>query len=102
MVRIDQSGDLIVGDLVHSNNHAWLEGGIVNGKPVPTIEGWKADLAEIAKLGTGKVYGGRGDFLPVAEAVAQQTASRALVIKWANFPIRPSKAPTMGPYRLKW
>jgi glyoxylase-like metal-dependent hydrolase (beta-lactamase superfamily II) len=74
VVRIDQSGDLIVGDLVHSNNHAWLEGGIVDGKPVPTIEGWKADLAEIAKLGTGKVYGGRGDFLPVAEAVAQQTA----------------------------
>jgi glyoxylase-like metal-dependent hydrolase (beta-lactamase superfamily II) len=74
VVRIDQSGDLIVGDLVHSNNHAWLEGGIVDGKPVPTIAGWKADLAEIATLGKGKVYGGRGDFLPVAEAVAQQTA----------------------------
>jgi glyoxylase-like metal-dependent hydrolase (beta-lactamase superfamily II) len=74
VVRIDQSGDLIVGDLVHSNNHAWLEGGIVDGKPVPTIAGWKADLAVIATLGKGKVYGGRGDFLPVAEAVAQQTA----------------------------
>jgi glyoxylase-like metal-dependent hydrolase (beta-lactamase superfamily II) len=73
VVRIDQSGDMIVGDLVHSNNHAWLEGGIVDGKPVPTIAGWKADLAEIATLGKGKVYGGRGDFLPMAEAVAQQT-----------------------------
>lgn len=74
VVRIDQSGDLIVGDLVASNNHAWLEGGIVDGKPVPTLEGWKADLAQLLTLGAGKVYGGRGDFLPVAEAVAQQTA----------------------------
>ncbi|MBC7799572.1 MAG: MBL fold metallo-hydrolase [Gemmatimonadaceae bacterium] len=74
VVRIDQSGDLIVGDLVHANNHAWLEGGIVEGKPVAAIDGWKADLAELPKLGRGKVYGGRGDFLPVDEAVAQQTA----------------------------
>lgn len=74
VVRIDQSGDLIVGDLVASNTHAWFEGGIVDGKPVPTLEGWKADLAELAALGTGNVYGGRGDAQPVAEAVAQQTA----------------------------
>lgn len=74
VVRIDRSGDLIVGDLLAGNTHAWLEGGIVDGKPVPTIEGWKADLAELATLGKGNVYGGRGDALPVAEAVAQQTA----------------------------
>lgn len=78
VVRIDKTGDLIVGDLVHSNNHAWLEGGIVNGKATPTLAGWKAALQELPALSKGfqnaKVYGGRGDFLPVAQAVAQQTA----------------------------
>jgi glyoxylase-like metal-dependent hydrolase (beta-lactamase superfamily II) len=74
VVRIDQTGDLVVGDLVHSNHHAWLEGGIVDGKPVPTLAGWKAGLRELPALGGGKVYGGRGDALPVREAVAQQVA----------------------------
>lgn len=74
VVRFDQTGDLAVGDLVHTHTHAWLEGGIVNGKPLPTLEGWKAGLAELPRLGTGKVYGGRGVFVPVAQAVAEQTA----------------------------
>ncbi len=74
VVRIDQTGDLIVGDLVATLNHAWLEGGIVEGKPVPTLAGWKADLKQLSSLGTGKVYGGRGQFIPVKEAVAQQIA----------------------------
>jgi glyoxylase-like metal-dependent hydrolase (beta-lactamase superfamily II) len=74
VVRIDQTGDLVVGDLVHTRNHAWLEGGIVDGKATPSIQGWKADLAELPKLGTGKVYGGRGEFVSVAQAVAAQTA----------------------------
>jgi glyoxylase-like metal-dependent hydrolase (beta-lactamase superfamily II) len=72
VVRIDATGDLVVGDLVHSNTHAWLEGGIVDGKPRPTLEQWKADLLALKDLGTGKVYGGRGDFLPVSDAVNQQ------------------------------
>ena len=74
VVRFDQTGDLAVGDLVHSRTHAWLEGGIVNGKPLPTLAGWKAGLAELPRLGTGKVYSGRGAFVPVAQAVAEQTA----------------------------
>lgn len=74
VVRIDQSGDLIVGDLVHSRHHAWLEGGLVDGKPAPNLAGWKIDLAELSKLGRGKVYGGRGEFLPVQQAVVEQTA----------------------------
>jgi glyoxylase-like metal-dependent hydrolase (beta-lactamase superfamily II) len=60
VVRIDKTGDLVVGDLVHTRNHAWLEGGIVGGKATFTLAGWKADLAELPKLGSGKVYGGRG------------------------------------------
>jgi glyoxylase-like metal-dependent hydrolase (beta-lactamase superfamily II) len=74
VVRIDKTGDLVVGDLVHTRTHAWLEGGIVDGKPVPTLAGWKADLKDLLKLGSGKVYGGRGDFVPVKQAVAQQIA----------------------------
>lgn len=78
VVRIDKTGDLIVGDLVHSNNHAWLEGGIVDGKATPTLAGWKADLKELLTLSKGhpnaKVYGGRGSFLSVSKAVAQQTS----------------------------
>lgn len=74
VVRFDHTGDLAVGDLVHTRTHAWLEGGIVNGKPLPTLAGWKADLAELLRLGSGKVYGGRGEFVPVAQAVAEQTA----------------------------
>ncbi|MDB5931374.1 MAG: Glyoxylase, beta-lactamase superfamily [Polaromonas sp.] len=72
VVRIDKTGDLVVGDLVHTRTHAWLEGGIVDGKPVPTLAGWKADLKELLKLGHGKAYGGRGDFVPLQQAVAQQ------------------------------
>ncbi|MBE3659193.1 MBL fold metallo-hydrolase [Vibrio navarrensis] len=74
VVRIDSTGDLIVGDLVHTKNHAWLEGGIVEGTAVPTIEGWKAALQELLLLGNGNVYGGRGEFVNVNQAVAQQTA----------------------------
>ncbi|MBX9767661.1 MAG: hypothetical protein K2X47_10355, partial [Bdellovibrionales bacterium] len=48
--------------LVHHKAHAWLEGGIVDGKPTPTIDGWIADLQELAKLlpRNTMVYGGRG------------------------------------------
>jgi glyoxylase-like metal-dependent hydrolase (beta-lactamase superfamily II) len=72
VVRIDATGDLIVGDLVHHRTHAWLEGGIVDGAPRPSLEGWKADLRQLATLGGGKVYGGRGEFVAVGEAVAAE------------------------------
>jgi hypothetical protein len=74
VVCIDKTGDLVVGDLVHTRNHAWLEGGIVGGKATFNLAGWKADLAELPKLGTGRVYGGRGQFVSVKQAVAEQTA----------------------------
>lgn len=72
VVRIDQSGDLIVGDLVHARHHAWLEGGIVEGKPQPDLAGWRADLQALPRLGQGRVFGGRGVALPVNVAVAEQ------------------------------
>lgn len=74
VVRIDATGDLIVGDLVAYQAHAWLEGGIIDGKTQPNIAGWKADLQQLLTLGKGKIYGGRGQFGPVAEVVPVQIA----------------------------
>lgn len=78
VVRIDATGDLIVGDLVHHHAHAWLEGGLVDGKPVPRVGEWIAALDELPALSAAfpaaKVYGGRGDFVTVGEAVPAQQA----------------------------
>jgi glyoxylase-like metal-dependent hydrolase (beta-lactamase superfamily II) len=66
---------LIVGDLVHHNVHAWLEGGIVNGKPTPTLDGWISDLNEIrTSFGARNpvVYGGRGEAVTLDQAVTEQ------------------------------
>ena len=73
VARIDATGDLIVGDLVHGNAHAWLEGGIADGAPQPNIGSWIKALSELPALGGTIVHGGRGDDLPVAEAVSEQT-----------------------------
>lgn len=76
VARIDATGDLIVGDLVHHNAHAWLEGPLVNGKPRPNISSWMAALDELPALSAGKpaakVYGGRGEFVATTEAVQAQ------------------------------
>lgn len=78
VARIDGTGDLIVGDLLQHNAHAWLEGGIVNGKPAPDLEAWVSALGELPALAAGhpdaKVYGGRGEFVPVRVAVPAQQA----------------------------
>ncbi len=65
---------LMVRDLVHSKAHAWLEGGIVNGKATPTIQGWIADLKELATKfpSDTAVYGGRGVTTDLATAVPEQ------------------------------
>ena len=76
VVRIDQSGDLIVGDLVHHKAHAWLEGAIVNGKPHADLAQWAVAVSELPALAQdkpdAKVYGGRGEFVGVADAVKAQ------------------------------
>jgi glyoxylase-like metal-dependent hydrolase (beta-lactamase superfamily II) len=63
---------LIVGDLVHHGAHAWLEGGLRDGKVVPDVEGWKAALDELAAWPDATVYGGRGEAAPVTEALRAQ------------------------------
>jgi glyoxylase-like metal-dependent hydrolase (beta-lactamase superfamily II) len=76
VVRVDATGDLIVGDLVHHNAHAWLEGGLQGGRPAPSLQGWRAALDELPALSAGhpkaRVYGGRGDFALVKDAVRAQ------------------------------
>lgn len=78
VVRIDSTGDLIVGDLVHYKAHAWLEGGIVNGQARPDLAAWREALSELPALAAGKagarVFGGRGEPALVGEAAAYQKA----------------------------
>lgn len=80
---IPEADAVVVGDLVHHGVHAWLEGGIVDGRARPDLAAWRAALDELTTLGVGTVYGGRGEVAPVAEAVrAQQdylTRAEALV-----------------------
>jgi glyoxylase-like metal-dependent hydrolase (beta-lactamase superfamily II) len=66
---------LIVGDLIHNQAHAWLEGGIVKGKPTPNIEEWILDLQELESLypKSTNVLGGRGVSLKLKESVKEQT-----------------------------
>lgn len=71
VVRIDRTGDLIVGDLVHHKAHLWLEGGIEDARPRADLAGWKAALAELPLLAQGSVYGGRGAVGQVSEAVTE-------------------------------
>lgn len=71
----DGPADLVVGDLVASQTHAWLEGGIVDGVATPDLAQWRDaldDLAALADDPASPVYPGRGEPLPVAEAVEQQ------------------------------
>jgi glyoxylase-like metal-dependent hydrolase (beta-lactamase superfamily II) len=69
---------LVVGDLVHHQVHAWLEGGIVDGKATPTLDGWIADLETLQAACGGAseptVYGGRGEAAPLMTAVTDQIA----------------------------
>ena len=66
---------LFVGDLVHYQTHAWLEGGIVQGVATPTLPGWIADLNELVHAYGERnplVYGGRGAAVALTTAVPSQ------------------------------
>jgi glyoxylase-like metal-dependent hydrolase (beta-lactamase superfamily II) len=76
VASIASQSAIFVGDLVHHKAHAWLEGGIVNGKATPTIKGWIQDLRQLKKMVTAKtvVFGGRGESVKVGVAVKAQIA----------------------------
>lgn len=66
---------LVVGDLIHHHAHAWLEGGIVDGMPTPTIDSWIKDIEELSTRFGGQnptVYGGRGMSSPLSEVAPAQ------------------------------
>ncbi len=73
---IPSQSAVMVGDLVHHQAHAWLEGGIVNGKATPTLKGWISDLLELKTIlrdaPETMVYGGRGKSVTVDSAVRDQ------------------------------
>jgi glyoxylase-like metal-dependent hydrolase (beta-lactamase superfamily II) len=77
VVRIDRTGDLLVGDLVHYKAQAWLEGGIVAGNATPNLNAWRLAIAELPALtkqpSVSKLHAGRGATATVNEAVAFQT-----------------------------
>jgi glyoxylase-like metal-dependent hydrolase (beta-lactamase superfamily II) len=74
VVHVPEAKALVVGDLVHGRAHAWLEGGIVDGAPRPDLASWKRALAELGRFGDAKVYGGRGEALPLDVATKEQIA----------------------------
>jgi glyoxylase-like metal-dependent hydrolase (beta-lactamase superfamily II) len=69
---VPEAKALFVGDLVHHQAHAWLEGGIREGKAAPDLSSWDAALDELNAYPGATVYGGRGTAAPLQEAVAQQ------------------------------
>ena len=73
---VNSMNAVFVGDLVHTNAHAWLEGGIVNGKATPTLSDWISDLKELQASFKDEpqtlAYGGRGDAAAVVKAVSAQ------------------------------
>lgn len=92
VVRIDRTGDLIVGDLVHTKAHLWLEGGLVDGKPRPDLKRWSDAVGELPRLSAGKpnakLYGGRGEVIKVTDAVPEQQAylakAQSLVVNYVG------------------
>jgi hypothetical protein len=60
---------LFVGDLIHHKAHAWLEGGILAGKPAPSITGW---IKDFYLKSNPLVYAGRGIQVPLKTAVKDQ------------------------------
>ena len=59
---IPELRQLVVGDLVHYRAHAWFEGGVATGKPVPRIDSWIEVLNGLNKKfpASTTILGGRG------------------------------------------
>jgi glyoxylase-like metal-dependent hydrolase (beta-lactamase superfamily II) len=72
VAHIPAIGALVVGDLIHHQAHAWLEGGIRDGQPDPDLAAWRLALDELKAYPGTTVFGGRGASAPLATAVAEQ------------------------------
>ena len=73
---IPSVSSLVVGDLVHPQVHAWLEGGIVNGKPTPTLASWSQILRDLrasyGSVANAQILGGRGQAAALVPAIDEQ------------------------------
>jgi glyoxylase-like metal-dependent hydrolase (beta-lactamase superfamily II) len=91
---------LVVGDLVHHHTHAWLEGGIVDGKATPDLVSWKLALEELRAFDGATVYGGRGPAARLGDAVTDEEAyldgMNTLVTKYVA-DLGPAKSDLVGP-----
>ncbi len=91
---------LVVGDVVHHKAHAWLEGGIAFGKPVPDLASWKLALEELRAYTGATVYGGRGQTALVDDAVSAEESYldriNALITSYVAG-LGPAKSELSGP-----
>jgi glyoxylase-like metal-dependent hydrolase (beta-lactamase superfamily II) len=73
---IKTANALIVGDLVHNNVHAWLEGPVINNTPAYNGENWVNVLKTLQTKYSADVdvYGGRGEAGKLSVVVPQQIA----------------------------
>lgn len=71
---IENLNSWIVGDLIHFKAHAWLEGGIINGKPSPDLKEWIKTLDSLKNIGNSdsQVFAGRGLEGKLNEVVKEQ------------------------------
>ena len=93
---------LFVGDLIHHKAHAWLEGGIVNGHPRPSVLEWISDLEELTTLfpASATVYGGRGLNADLHTAVREQIRYLRLSVELIDRELRklgPKAKEFLGP-----
>ncbi len=74
VASIENLNAFVVGDLIHYQTHAWLEGGIVAGKASPDLKAWVTSLESLKKLGNKDsiVYGGRGSEAKLFDAVKEE------------------------------
>ncbi|MFY7786331.1 MAG: hypothetical protein ACOVQA_00540 [Thermoflexibacteraceae bacterium] len=74
VAEITRAKALVVGDLVHHNAHAWLEGAIVNGAANYNGTSWVNVLTTIQQKYAKDliVYGGRGEAAVLSVAIPQQ------------------------------
>lgn len=65
---------IVVGDLVHHQSHAWLEGGIENSQASPTIDSWIEVLEKLKANypSDNQVFGGRGEVAGLEKAISAQ------------------------------
>ncbi|WCL49039.1 MBL fold metallo-hydrolase [Leptospira sp. GIMC2001] len=73
---IPTTDSYVVGDLIHPNAHAWLEGGIVGGNAKPDINSWIQSLTKLQEIADSKskVLAGRGKESTIGSAIPEQIA----------------------------